>query len=267
MLFLMELSGEALGKSSSPEFSGQLGFDSSQKISGSGYTNIHRNFDTNGLRLEISQQGSGLYESDNTADVRQKYVYDDDTNAWKSTSDYEIPFEENNNMAYIPQPFTLGRSFRTKGIEALWSDRFYAKNFGGNVSMNLEFLRLEVMAKEISANLRVSSFSKNDNTVASGLHHATKTNLNAAFFGQGHINVRTTDEAIDEDYHGAFAIIKKMALEGDIKLNQVDDDWMPCCMGGWENMTAHEKMDFGISAEGIFDCSCTNFRKMVLQSL
>ncbi|MDM7940475.1 MAG: hypothetical protein QUS07_09050, partial [Methanothrix sp.] len=60
---------------------------------------------------------------------------------------------------------------------------------------------------------------------------------------------------IDEDYWGTYHIEKNMTLEVPYHSKQTSDDWLPCCFGGFSDMTAWDQKTFK-SAKGIFDCTC-----------
>jgi hypothetical protein len=59
---------------------------------------------------------------------------------------------------------------------------------------------------------------------------------------------------VDEDYFGTMHLEKRMNLTSEVKKETEDDDWLPCCSGGYEDMNKPDKK--GHSADGVFDCSC-----------
>lgn len=59
---------------------------------------------------------------------------------------------------------------------------------------------------------------------------------------------------VDEDYFGTMKIEKKMNLTSSVNKITEDDDWLPCCSGGYEDMNKLDQK--GHSADGVFDCSC-----------
>ncbi len=61
---------------------------------------------------------------------------------------------------------------------------------------------------------------------------------------------------IDEDYWGTYHIEKNMTIEVPYHLLQKKDDWLPCCFGGFADMSAYDREKTFKSAKGIFDCTC-----------
>lgn len=59
---------------------------------------------------------------------------------------------------------------------------------------------------------------------------------------------------VDEDYFGTMHIEKRMNLTTAVNEVTEDDDWLPCCSGGYEDMNKLDQR--GHSADGVFDCSC-----------
>lgn len=59
---------------------------------------------------------------------------------------------------------------------------------------------------------------------------------------------------VDEDYSGTMHIDKRMNLTSAINNIWEDDDWLPCCSGGYGDMNKLDQK--GHSADGVFDCSC-----------
>jgi hypothetical protein len=53
-----------------------------------------------------------------------------------------------------------------------------------------------------------------------------------------------------------IAIFKKFIAENLHKKKTWDDDWLPCYYGGWATMKPLVQKDFGMSAQGVFDCNC-----------
>jgi hypothetical protein len=59
---------------------------------------------------------------------------------------------------------------------------------------------------------------------------------------------------VDEDYFGTMHIEKMMNLTSSVEEDTEDDDWLPCCYGGYADMNELDQK--GHSADGVFDCSC-----------
>ncbi|MHB8119786.1 MAG: hypothetical protein ACYDHX_13845 [Methanothrix sp.] len=64
---------------------------------------------------------------------------------------------------------------------------------------------------------------------------------------------------VDEDYWGTYHIEKLMNLTASVDETTEDDDWPPCCSGGYLSMPdAYRKgaNGFGSDVAGVFDCTC-----------
>jgi hypothetical protein len=95
-----------------------------------------------------------------------------------------------------------------------------------------------------------------DGSVTSGTAHIGMIQGNTSDFGKSawhnpNINV-------EEDYTGTFDIATKMNLTVPVTRIVSEDSWLPCCSGGWEDMSYSDKKSFGTDAKGIFDCTCYN---------
>ena len=70
--------------------------------------------------------------------------------------------------------------------------------------------------------------------------------------------VGTDDEILnagDERYVGTYDIVKNMHMKSRFDTIQKEDEWLPCCSGGFFSMTPADQRPFK-SAKGIFDCTC-----------
>ncbi len=59
----------------------------------------------------------------------------------------------------------------------------------------------------------------------------------------------------EERFAGTYDMIRKMRMKSNFTLDQNDDDWLPCCAGGYASMTTADQETFW-SARGVFDCTC-----------
>jgi hypothetical protein len=65
---------------------------------------------------------------------------------------------------------------------------------------------------------------------------------------------------VDEFYRGAFSLEKKMVISIKATYTQDDDDWLPCCFGGYLTEPAYYQKGskgFGSNLTSIFDCTCS----------
>ena len=63
----------------------------------------------------------------------------------------------------------------------------------------------------------------------------------------------------EERYYGAYNLYRKIEMRSIFEQSNDTDDtdsWLPCCSGGWSDMTNYDKKSFGSSLSNIFDCKC-----------
>ncbi len=60
----------------------------------------------------------------------------------------------------------------------------------------------------------------------------------------------------DERFVGVYDITKKIGMKSHFDKYVTDDDWLPCCYGGWTDMRYYDQKGFGKSTSGVFDCRC-----------
>lgn len=60
----------------------------------------------------------------------------------------------------------------------------------------------------------------------------------------------------DERFVGVYDITKHIRMKSRFDKHLTEDDWLPCCSGGWTDMRYYDQKGFGASARGIFDCKC-----------
>lgn len=70
--------------------------------------------------------------------------------------------------------------------------------------------------------------------------------------------VGTHDEILnagDERFVGTYDIAKNIRMKSRFDMIQKDDEWLPCCSGGFFSMNPMDQKPLK-SAKGIFDCTC-----------
>jgi len=178
---------------------------------------------------------------------------------------------DNNSMVYEPQTMSIGNGYYANHpvkFNSLLSDKTQIKNYASETSMTHETKQ----AKAINMDLVASVEDDYSYTGASKGLARTLMNLNGGVTsGTAHIgmlqgNIGTWDIGksawhksnitIDEDYTGTFNFATKMNLTLPVTKIVSEDSWLPCCSGGWEDMTYSDKKGFGTDAKGIFDCTC-----------
>lgn len=234
-----------------------------QNVDGNGFYSAYQSTDVKNLSLSNIAHGSGKLVTDSILNCRNGAKYDDKKDEYTSASDRGVVFLENVDYSYAPSSMQLGKYSLPIAFQSMGAEQTSLKNYISTVSMNAEFRYADTLSKNLSAEL-YWKFSNSSDLFESKKESDSRTNLNfeAAFTGLGHVGVldkslKNGNEAIliDEDYRGTYYITKNISHEFKYKLNQQSDDWLPCCSGGFADMSAFDKKQFK-SAAGIFDCTC-----------
>ncbi|MCJ7445142.1 MAG: hypothetical protein MUO26_11575 [Methanotrichaceae archaeon] len=76
------------------------------------------------------------------------------------------------------------------------------------------------------------------------------------------------DIEIDEMYIGTFDIMENMSLGYWEFISDLDDEgvenWIPCCIDGWNTLPSLYQLQIGKDTRGIFDCTCYKAPKLAL---
>lgn len=238
-----------------------LRFDSNQTVEGFGIASSYRCMGPLDLVLHSHSSGSGVYSSES-----RSYLRNDEIIAGSPVS-----FSENNSVglqeitsnAYSPTKLDYPGSFRSEPISSLWSDSTFLIAGKENVSvLKASFDQVQVLNKEMATKIS-SGTSYEDLTQQSYGSFASSMKLNAVFNGTGQIGAyvgtvsgNNTDVLLDEYYRGTFTISKKMEIALKSSLLQEEDEWLPCCSGGWDNMNYNDKKSFPVDVNRVFNCTC-----------
>jgi len=145
------------------------------------------------------------------------------------------------------------------------------RDFAGNNQdyVGATFLYNQEFSKERTLNMSLKKLNATvlatDNAVALVQIKATRDTeykLQAHSTGIANFKYRQVDaseeilNAGDERFVGVYDITKKVHMRSSFDQYQKDDDWLPCCYGGWQDMRYYDQKGFGRSASGIFDCRC-----------
>lgn len=159
--------------------------------------------------------------------------------------------------------YSKSMSYSGRGINNLDSVGnnldFVASSFLYNQEFNKERL-LNMSLKRMNATVLAT-----DEAIASSQIRATRDTeyrLDAHSTGIAGFKYRQVDpdgetvNAGDERFVGVYDISKKVRMSSAFNQHQKDDDWLPCCYGGWQDMRYYDQKGFGRSASGVFDCRC-----------
>ena len=255
-------------------------FNSTQSVSGVGFANSYRYLSADPHVFHSHSSGSGAYSYDSAVTVQ----YDIESKSGSNFDDYissdrKIEIQESVSAAYAPTTIDIPGSFRIAPIESLWRDASCGGNSDGAALTAIfdeaSSLNKEMVFKSIGTQ-RYTNLSEPD---ASGTYDASM-DLKASFNGTARFGMveamadekfspspddlrpshRDSKVLVDEFYRGAFSLEKKMVISIKATYTQDDDDWLPCCFGGYLTEPAYYQKGpkgFGSNLTNIFDCTCS----------
>jgi hypothetical protein len=248
-----------------------------QSVQGNGFFSSYQDVIASELLLSNLDHGSGNYSGESECRVQNQATYTN-TMDYDLTNQQLIRFNKSTDYSYAPSSFDFGRSFRAAAFQSKGQEATCIKNYAGSnrsnlggISMNALFRDLDVLSSDTSAKLSFTrkTITDNDKTLVSlNESGSVMLNLESAFTGRGHIgmldainasgerHIGVPDIEIDEDYIGTFSLSKKMSQNFEHNWKREADHWLPCCSGGWNDMSYTTKKDFGLNVNGVFDCSC-----------
>lgn len=184
---------------------------------------------------------------------------------------------DNRNMVYGPYNISIGRGYyssRPLNFNSLLGDKTQIKNFASETSMIQEIKYAKAINKDLLAKVEYEHYNDTDEMPSKGLARTLMNPDLSVTSGIAHIgmlqgNISTLDSlgpdrsawynpniAIDEYYTGTFNLTTRMNLTLPVSTNVSEDEWLPCCSGGWMDLMDSDKKGFGADAKAIFDCNC-----------
>ena len=177
----------------------------------------------------------------------------------------------NSSMLYKPQTMTIGNGYyltHPVNFNSLLSDKTQIKNYASETLMVQETKYANAINKDLIASVEddysytdaskglASSLMNLNGGVTSGIAHIGMLQGNIGTLDFGKSAWHNPNITIDEVYTGTFVFATKMNLTLPVTRIVSEDSWLPCCSGGWVDMTYSDKKSFGTDAKGIFDCTC-----------
>lgn len=242
-------------------------FASDQSIAGDGLASIYRNYATVvpdeplfTLHFKGLSSGGGNYYHNSSIYIQNRVKNVDEGEL--SSSNWKIEQKDITRAVSAEMTLPIGGSFKVSPISSLWKDRTYTRNYGGNlIALNYLFDRAKALDKESNINMYTSEESFEDYRDSDDSLIGISMGLKASFNGTGHIgmefgpDINSSKSLVDKDYRGSFSLADKISIEIKKKTDYGDDDteledypWMPCCMGGFFNMSETDRryIDRGI---------------------
>lgn len=243
-----------------------LRFDSNQTVEGFGIASSYRHLESLDLVLHSHSSGSGVSSRESRSYVRNDDIVEGSPESFKENR--SVGLQEITSNAYTSTKLDIPGSFRSKPISSLWSDSTILFAGKENVAvLKASFDHVQALNKQMTTKIS-SEAAYEDLTRQSSGSFASSMKLNAVFNGTGQIgahvgtfNEDNPDVLMDEYYRGAFTISKMMAIGLKSSLSQVEDEWLPCCSGGWESLNIKEKESFPVDVNRVFNCTCFSMPK------
>jgi hypothetical protein len=247
-----------------------LSFNSNQTVEGFGITSSYMHMDSLDRVLHSHGSGSGVFTSESKAMIREGIVAKLNPGSFALNSG--IGFQENASKAYSPTRLDFPGSFHSGLINSLWSDSTILFAGGDNATaLEASFDQVQALNKEMKT---TASGTGSYEDVTTSTSFAGSMDLNVVFNGTGKIGAYVgplngknhdilTDRyyLVDEYYKGAYTISNKMKIGYKATLRQVEDEWMPCCYGGWESMNYKDKESYSVDVDRVFNCTCFSVPK------
>jgi hypothetical protein len=175
---------------------------------------------------------------------------------------------DNHSMVYEPQTMSIDNGYyATHPVQfnSLLGEKAQVKNYASKTSMGQEINYAHAINMDLVASVEDDYY---DTGVAKSLTKSLM-NLNGdVTSGTAHLEMLqggsrksksawiNPDIDVDQVYTGTFNFATKMNLTVPVYKSVSEDYWLPCCSGGWEDMSYSDKKGFGTDAKGIFDCTC-----------
>ncbi len=172
----------------------------------------------------------------------------------------------NHSMVYGPQTMSIGNGYYAThpvNFSSLLGYKTQIKNYASKTSMGNEIN----YAHEVNMDLMVSveddysgwnpsnGLARNlmelDGSVTDGTARLKMLQGGARMSKSAWSK---SDIDIDQVYRGTYNFATKMNLTLPITETLSEDEWLPCCNGGWEDMTYSDKKCLDV--KDIFDCTC-----------
>jgi hypothetical protein len=260
-----------------------LTFSFEQSVQGNGYWMTYKYAKMGNLQFKDYVHGSGSIDNENTLVAQALHYsmhpyYAD----WYDFNQSCIQFKEDNAMVYAPMNIAVGTGYYAAhpvAYDSLLKEKTWGKNLRSGTVMHQEIEYAHAIDKELDLTLKekwnhtydpvweqvgVTQMRINEDVTDGKIHiaviQAGSIPQSDPYTGQiGAISTvgwKNPSIDIDEDYWGTYHVEKNMTLEVPYKRVQKNEDWLPCCSGGWETMPLYAQRGFGASTAGIFDCTC-----------
>jgi hypothetical protein len=144
------------------------------------------------------------------------------------------------------------REFVGNNKDYVGANFLYNKEFSEERSLKMNLLRMNATILATDEAIDLSEVKATRDTQYKLQSHSTGI---ASFEWR---QVGTNDEILnagDERFVGTYDIAKNMRMKSRFDTIQKEDEWLPCCSGGFFSMNPVDQITLK-SAKGVFDCTC-----------
>jgi hypothetical protein len=164
---------------------------------------------------------------------------------------WPVKLNYSKNMNYSGKEIN-NREFVGNNKDYVGANFLYNKEFSEERSLNMSLERMNATILATDEAIDLSEVKATRDTQYKLQTHSTGI---ANFKWQ---QVGTEDEILnagDERYVGVYDIIENMHMKSRFDTIQKEDEWLPCCLGGFFSMNPVDQIMLK-SAKGVFDCTC-----------
>jgi hypothetical protein len=264
-------------------------------VEGEGYMVVRDNVNTNNLSLLEYMHGSGTVDYADLLSSKQKSTHTSDNYyvvteeggfAKKSKgANSEINYTIQKDLVQSPYAFAFGTGYyaanpvvynsllKEKTVAKSYQEAIlihhqleYAHAYKGDVAVNLNCTGPTHDTKgKGSASMKIEDFVTQGTVHVGQLFTNTKKASTPYIDSKGNMKVwdgmkrqawKKPIIEVDADYVGNFHIKKSIEIEIEKSKCMDEEDWLPCCYGGYFDMNEDDRKPLGEA--GIFDCTCRN---------
>jgi len=264
--FLVGIAAAAEEPDFSASVSNNVSFNFEQSVEGSGYFMTYKYIqlaspDTNlkGPMLKDYVHGSGSIDNEVliTAEEIKTVVLADGEITDEAYSC--ISMREDNSMVYSPMTIAMGNGYYARNplrYDSLLKEKTVIKNYRPVTSMHHQIEYAKAIDKDLEILVKDKNYSISD-PFYEGVGYTSMKITEDVTDGKIHIGVlqgepNTMSDTgyliptttawknpmveVDEDYIGTYHIEKNMTIEVPFKLTIVEEDWLSCCIGGFDDL-------------------------------
>jgi hypothetical protein len=246
----------------------------------------------NGVEGKNQAHASGSIDTESLLSASSSYTNETDLNEAYNEIDYpegyeefwsnSVELKENNKLTYSPIAMAIGTghyALHPIAFNSLIDVETWIKNRNGfnSICNRIEKAHgldetLEALSASDYTPTTLTTMKVEDNLIEGKAHFGV---LQLVGIPKGEESEEESEEGsldaspikawqkpltiIDQDYVGTYQIKNNVTLAMSSYIEHFDDDWLPCCFGGYLTMPTYYKKGskgFGSNVNSIFDCTC-----------